>query len=346
MKIGAYFFYLTFTESRMFESPSSENGEDDIYSFYYLASRLREMGHEIEVIKDDRIEGFDALFFYDTPPLFSKLYRKLFKRQDIPAYLFINENPAVKPLNWIKSIHRPFKKVFLWNKDWVDNKKYFFWVHLFKPRYIINPVPFEQKKLSCIINHQKYSPHPSELFSERTRAVRWFEQHAPDDFELWGDRWDRIYFRGILSPLNPKLRVLYRDYPNFMKTNSFPSWKGRAPEKYAVLREHRFCICMENANFPGYVTEKMYDAIYCGCVPVFKGCKEVYDFFPKEVFWNLDEFNGYCDLYERMKKFTAQDYLLFLESAKNFLNSQKIRLRNPENFVKIFNQHILSESKI
>ena len=51
---------------------------------------------------------------------------------------------------------------------------------------------------------------PGELFSERVRAVRWFEANAPQDFDLMGTDWDRILLPGFLSPLNFALRAAYR----------------------------------------------------------------------------------------------------------------------------------------
>jgi hypothetical protein len=41
--------------------------------------------------------------------------------------------------------------------------------------------------------------------------------------------------------------------------------------KSLYLRQYYFNICPENSNFPGYVTEKLFDAIYSGCIPIYNG---------------------------------------------------------------------------
>ena len=41
--------------------------------------------------------------------------------------------------------------------------------------------------------------------------------------------------------------------------------------KFDVLPQFRFCLCPENSIFPGYHTEKIVDAWYGGCVPLYCG---------------------------------------------------------------------------
>ena len=41
--------------------------------------------------------------------------------------------------------------------------------------------------------------------------------------------------------------------------------------KFEVLSQFRFCLCPENGIYPGYHTEKLVDAWYGGCVPLYSG---------------------------------------------------------------------------
>jgi hypothetical protein len=41
--------------------------------------------------------------------------------------------------------------------------------------------------------------------------------------------------------------------------------------KCLYLRQYYFNICPENSNSPGYVTEKLFEALYGGCIPVYNG---------------------------------------------------------------------------
>lgn len=41
--------------------------------------------------------------------------------------------------------------------------------------------------------------------------------------------------------------------------------------KKEYLKNYRFNLCPENSNYPGYVTEKIFEAISSGCVPIYCG---------------------------------------------------------------------------
>ena len=42
-------------------------------------------------------------------------------------------------------------------------------------------------------------------------------------------------------------------------------------DKQSYLRQFCFNICPENSNWPGYVTEKVFDSISAGCIPIYWG---------------------------------------------------------------------------
>jgi len=41
--------------------------------------------------------------------------------------------------------------------------------------------------------------------------------------------------------------------------------------KVEFLKSYKFNLCPENSNYPGYVTEKIFDAISAGCIPIYWG---------------------------------------------------------------------------
>ncbi|MBP3763015.1 MAG: hypothetical protein J6I49_03930 [Bacteroidales bacterium] len=42
-------------------------------------------------------------------------------------------------------------------------------------------------------------------------------------------------------------------------------------DKPRFLRQYRYNICPENSDSPGYVTEKLFDALLSGCLPIYSG---------------------------------------------------------------------------
>lgn len=41
--------------------------------------------------------------------------------------------------------------------------------------------------------------------------------------------------------------------------------------KFIYLKNYKFNLCPENSNYKGYCTEKVFEAITCGCIPIYWG---------------------------------------------------------------------------
>lgn len=42
-------------------------------------------------------------------------------------------------------------------------------------------------------------------------------------------------------------------------------------EKFTIMHKAKFCIAMENSYVTDYVSEKIWEALTCGCVPIYLG---------------------------------------------------------------------------
>ena len=65
--------------------------------------------------------------------------------------------------------------------------------------------------------------------------------------------------------------------------------------KKEYLKQFRFNICPENSDYPGYVTEKIFDAIAAGCIPIYWGSdnKPELDVLNQNalILWDFDDDN-------------------------------------------------------
>ncbi len=61
-----------------------------------------------------------------------------------------------------------------------------------------------------------------------------------------------------------------------------------------LFHNYRFCLVLENAVKPFYVTEKLVMAFMAGCVPIWYGTTDVWDIFQKEAFLYVDAQNPKC----------------------------------------------------
>lgn len=50
--------------------------------------------------------------------------------------------------------------------------------------------------------------------------------------------------------------------------------------KIEVFHQYKFCVCMENSLAESYVTEKIYDGLVAGCLPIYYGAPDIADFVP------------------------------------------------------------------
>lgn len=327
----------------MFTDPSSPIGDDLSYPSVRLGEFLRSKGHKVATLDMDALENFDAAVFLDHPTFLNPYLRQLRKMKNKKLYLILSENEANRPDNYWPRNHRDFDKVFTWNPQLVDNKKYFqcHWTTRVPENFRISQ---EGRTKFCVtIASQKYNPHRSELYTERVRSIRWFEQNHPDQFDLYGTEWDRRYIVGRLARANLFLQRFYKMTGERFKSHRFPSWRGTVKRKRDVMKQYKFAITYENAVFPGYITEKVFDALFAGCVPVYLGAPDVTNFIPANVFIDRRKFKSDGELYEHMKNMSEKEYAGYVAAIENFVRGDAIYPFTVEALCELVLNHIVAE---
>lgn len=66
--------------------------------------------------------------------------------------------------------------------------------------------------------------------------------------------------------------------------------------KIETIGRYRFCLALENSIAPDYVTEKIFDPLLAGAVPVYLGAPNVAEFVPEHSFINAASFATPADL--------------------------------------------------
>ena len=75
--------------------------------------------------------------------------------------------------------------------------------------------------------------------------------------------------RAIMADMVAQIMPL--SYPSDFRHNDDDMRGKYGDDKIAYLRQFRFNLCPENSNNRGYVTEKIFEAIKAGCVPIYWG---------------------------------------------------------------------------
>jgi hypothetical protein len=255
-------------------------------------------------------------------------------------YLLISELGLIHRGNNDIRRHEDFTKIFTYQDDLVDNVKYFKCNYSFNFPLIIPKDPTLKEKLCLLIAGNKTLNHPLELYSKRIEAIRWFEKYHPENFDLYGIGWDLHTFQG--SRLK---RVLNRSqFLRKMFAKTFPSYRGKIERKHEVLLKYKFSICYENArDVPGWITEKIFDCFFAGCVPIYWGANNVEDHIPEGCFIDKRHFKTYGDLYKYMTTMSDVEYVNYLAAIEEFLKSDKAYTFSIQYFIQTLTREILSD---
>ncbi|NCO00456.1 MAG: hypothetical protein GW906_01310 [Epsilonproteobacteria bacterium] len=293
-----------------------------MYPFHLLKEKFKDISIDLATQDINSVEDSEIVIYNEMPNI-------LPKREDVcKSYLLMFESELIRPDNWDSEKHKYFNKIFTWKDDIVDNKKYFKFNFAQEIANHINKDLSRKEKLCTLIAGNKKSNHPLELYSKRVEAIKWFEKNHSEDFEFYGMGWDKYsssnkYINFILSKL--KISTLF--------VTNYSSYRGKLTSKKETLERYQFAICYENArDIPGYITEKIFDCFFAGCVPIYWGANNITKHIPKECFIDKREFNTYEDLYQYIKNMSDEIFLNYLENIEKYLNSDNSHLFSSKYF--------------
>ncbi|MFT7155564.1 MAG: hypothetical protein ACI8Q1_000566 [Parvicella sp.] len=305
-----------YNNGRVFERGNTDLNRDDCLKFYFDLQDIFK-GKNIDLNTHDiNLPGACDFIIYNEMP------KNLPGSSDVgKSILLLFECAVIKPENWVLSKHNHFSKIFTWDDRFVDGEKYFK-MNFAHSNSISEFLSFKEKTKFCtLIASNKVITHELELYSRRLEAIRWFENNHPDQLEFYGFGWDLLTFDE--SKLTRRLnRVSFLKGLRRLLKSEHPSYKGIVAQKAHVLRQYKFSICYENAQeIPGYITEKIFDSMCAGCIPIYWGAPNISDYIPDRCFINRLDFNTYEDLYQYLNEMSQEEYDSRLESIKSFLKS-------------------------
>ena len=258
----------------------------------------------------------------------------------VPKWAILAEPEVILQSNWEPELQRQFSRVFTWRDSLIDNDRFF---RLNVP----SPVSTADAELSCpdsfctLIAANKLSTHPLELYSKRREAIRWFERHHPDEFDLYGVGWDLLVVGGprALRALNVRMPSSVRR----LLAPRFPSYRGPIELKRDVLRQYRFAICYENCReVEGYITEKIFDCLLAGTIPVYWGAPNIAERVPADCFIDYRNFASYEELYRHLVSLSDVACQEHRQAGQDFLRSDLANPFSTETWVETLVAHLRS----
>ena len=176
----------------------------------------------------------------------------------------------------------------------VDNKRYF---QFFYPQVMPKKLwdtPYDNKKFITMICGNKHSTDRNELYSERLNIIQYFEQNNIE-FDLYGFGWNK---------------------------SDRTSYRGKVEDKLYTMAKYKFSICFENMKSKsGYITEKIFDAFFSGCVPVYYGAEDISRFIPENTFIDYRKFDSLDELYLYLHSMDEIRYKEIISNINRYLQS-------------------------
>lgn len=110
-----------------------------------------------------------------------------------------------------------------------------------------------------------------------------------------------------------------------------PRGDNSVQSKFAFLDKHKFNLCFENASWPGYTTEKLYDALVCKTVPIYWGSPTIDVDFNGQAFLNWHDFLDDQKFMKAIQEVDADNDLylymyrqpMFTHTAQRYMNTNR-----------------------
>lgn len=122
----------------------------------------------------------------------------------------------------------------------------------------------------------------------------------------------RREFLENFSKANPQFDM----YGRFHKlATQIPAYRGPSTSKWKALSRYKYNLVIENANEDYYISEKVFDALICGCMPIYYGSKKIFEILPKEWFYYLPTLD--TSEIEKVNAFIATDSYKIISDNRN-----------------------------
>jgi len=92
-------------------------------------------------------------------------------------------------------------------------------------------------------------------------------------------------------------------------------------DKWNALYKYKYSIAIENSSANYYWTEKISDCFLSWTIPIYSGCKNIFNYFPKEAFFYFDINDEYAvnKIEDFLDSDDYRDRLPHLEEARNLV---------------------------
>lgn len=315
--------YAAFGEDKLFDlSDPILNRDGQLIAMVRLRDAARQKGCNISTADKLRIEAEDSGGDYYSMGLSPDISMLQGMGVKLKGCLLM-EPPVVAPGLYadLSGFTAQFERVYIHNTH--GDGYSFDGVRKDVLRKLYWPIPYQgvikqfwgkedrSKKIVMINGNCKPASFNEELYSKRIEALVDLAKLGAVD--LYGRGWQKWWSRSSMwLPYWRHRRTLMSIY------------QGACASKYEVLSQYCFSLCFENMAMRGYITEKIFDCLYAGTIPLYLGAKDITSYIPEDCFIDCRKFDQWDSLLAYARSLSVADIRLKREAGRSFMESDRI----------------------
>lgn len=315
--------YKTFYSDGLFDLTNPVlNRDEQLLPFHRLRDSLGSKGivvHTADYLFKTNSQVTQQRDYYSLGIL-DNFERVLLEKRARLAVFVIMEPPMVLPALYaaLPKIAAVFDRVYLHNTtgdgyslEGVDATKLrrFYW-----------PIPYDNvlefywsnskrlKRVVVINGNHRPAHRKNEQYSLRIEAMA--ELAVLGVVDLYGIGWGKWWAR----------RSMWLPY--WLNRHAIMSiYKGVCKSKFEVLQNYEFCLCFENMVMDGYITEKIFDCLYAGTIPLYMGAHDISEYIPTDVFVDCRKFSSWTEMWHEVSSMPSAQLNQMREAGRAYLQS-------------------------
>ncbi len=321
-------YYL---QDKLFSKNIKLNRDDSLKPWIELRKYLQKKDVKIETIdvclKNKHNPDVAIIINYPPNTLKRKIWEKFKGIQHtlakVPKKILIQfEGPTTAPYVYlnIEEIAKQYNKVYVTYKlkgpNIVENIS-----------HITFPQPYNTvlkelwkktdrlDKIVAIYSNKKQPNNTRSLYEERLKAMEYFSKYKMID--LYGIGWEKS-----------KIKYIKKIY------------KGSVTSKHKTLSKYTFSLCYENTEVHSHITEKIFDCLYVGTIPIYLGAPDIHKYVDKKIYIDARKFSTYRELKEYIQSLSKEDIEEIKIAGKKYLHSKKFQRFTTKFFIKTLKKEI------
>lgn len=290
------------------------NGSPFVRGISYWICMIRE---ELERTGIQLVEYDEKSYSYFLH--FDRFRKDVIERYPDSTHIYLSVEPQVVEISdspkWLKKLaHYVFDAIIAVRTDIQDERIYP--VVLPVDTRFIGSLEEKPSGLACLLSGDKVGIG-KELYSLRRKVIRYAEMNESDKFAFFGLHWGKPY-------------------------SNYKVYKGHVSDKTELGGAYRYNFCFENEwGCAGYVTEKIFDALTVGMIPVYYGAPDIDKYVPEDCYIDYSKFASIEDCFNYLKGISDDEYIAMKKRICEFMSSPSTHERySAENMASVIKKII------